>query len=253
MSPTEGVLSEAWGVYKTHWRHLLSISFVVYAAVAVIGLLLVLLLTWFGAILAAIISLVALFWVQGALVEAVQDVRDGRADLSLSETFARVRPRLGSIIVAGILAGLGIALGLILLIVPGLYLLTIWVLIIPVIVLEDTSAGVAFGRSRELVRGYGWGVFGVIVLTILILIAFSIVLSVILIPLADWLRSFIQQVISGTLTTPFIAVTWTLLYYRLREAKEASAPAAVPPPEAPPPAEPPATEPPPAAPPPPGS
>jgi hypothetical protein len=248
MSPTEGVLSEAWAMYKAHWRHLLSISFVVYAGVALIGLVLVLLLTWLGAVISAIISLVALFWVQGALVKAVEDVRDGRADLSLGETFVRVRPQLGSIIVAGILAGLGIALGLILFIVPGLYLLTIWVLIIPVIVLEGRRAGESFGRSRELVRGYGWGVFGVIVLTILILIAFSIVLSLILIPAASWLRNFLQQVISGTLTTPFIAVTWTLLYYRLREAKEALAPAAVPPPEAPPAAEPPPAEPPPAGP-----
>jgi hypothetical protein len=220
VSPTEGVLSEAWGMYKAHWRHLLSISFVVYLAVALINLILVAALTWFGAIIGAIISFVALFWVQGALVRAVDDVRDGRADLSLSETFERVRPQLGSIIVAGILAGLGIALGLILLIVPGLVLLTWWVLIIPVIVLEGRRAGESFSRSRELVRGYGWSVFGVIVLTILLIIAFYIVLSLILIPAADWLRSFIQNVVGGALTTPFIATAWTLLYFRLRAAKE---------------------------------
>lgn len=220
MKPTEGVLSEAWGLYKAHWRHLLSISFIVYAAVAVINLILVAALTWFGAILGAIISFVALFWVQGALVKAVDDVRDGRADLGLSETFQRVRPQLGSIIVAGILAGLGILLGLILLIVPGLVLLTWWILIIPVIVLENRRAGESFSRSRELVRGYGWSVFGVIVLTILLIIAFYIVLSLVLLPVADWLRSFIQNVVGGALTTPFIATAWTLLYYRLREAKE---------------------------------
>ena len=32
MSPTSGVISEAWNVYKAHWRHLLTFSFVVYAA-----------------------------------------------------------------------------------------------------------------------------------------------------------------------------------------------------------------------------
>lgn len=220
MKPTEGVLGEAWGLYKAHWRHLLSISFIVYAAVAVINLILVAALTWFGAILGAIISFVALFWVQGALVKAVDDVRDGRADLGLSETFQRVRPQLGSIIVAGILAGLGILLGLVLLIVPGLVLLTWWILIIPVIVLENRRAGESFSRSRELVRGYGWSVFGVIVLTILLIIAFYIVLSLVLLPVADWLRSFIQNVVGGALTTPFIATAWTLLYYRLRAAKE---------------------------------
>jgi hypothetical protein len=226
MSPTDGVLSEAWGMYKAHWRHLLPIALVVYAAVALISLLLTTILeNWIAGILGAVVSLVALFWVQGALVKAVEDVRDGRPDLTLGETFQRVRPQLGSIIVGGILAGIGILLGLVLLIVPGLVLLTWWVLIIPVIVLEERSAGEAFSRSRALVRGHGWGVFGVIVLTILIVIAFAIALGLVLLPFQDWLASFLSNVISGTLVTPFIAVTWTLLYYRLRGAKEPSEPA----------------------------
>ena len=236
MSPTEGVLSEAWGLYKAHWRHLLKFSFLVYVGVALTTLLLVLVLGRFGAVLGAILSLVAGFWVQGALVRAVDDVRDGKPDLSLGETFESVRPQLAAIIVGGILAGLGIALGLVLLIVPGLILMTWWVLLIPVIVLEKTSAGVAFGRSRELVRGNGWNVFGVIVLTFLLFFAFSIVLSILLSPVSDWLQSFLSSVISGTLVWPFVAVTWTILYYRLRGAKEAvaetPAPATPPPPPA---------------------
>jgi hypothetical protein len=241
VNPTEGVLREAWGMYKAHWRHFLTISFVVYLTIAVVGAVLTLLLTWLGAIIAAVVSLVGLFWVQGALVKAVEDVRDGRADLSLGETFDRVKPKLGSIIVAGILAGLAIFIGLLLLIAPGLFLMTIWCLIVPVIVLEGASAGESFGRSRELVRGYGWNVFGVIVLAILLLIGFGIVLSIILTPLADWLQSAVSNVVSGTLTAPFIALTLTLLYYRLRQVKSAEAPAPAPAapaaaaPEAPPP------------------
>ena len=227
MNPTSGVIGEAWETFKAHWRHLVPIALVVYMAVALISLVLVLLLTWFGAILSFIISLIALFWVQGALVRAVEDIRDGRADLSLGETFERVRPQLPAIVVGGLLAGLGIALGLVLLIVPGLILLTWWIVIIPVIVLEGRSAGEAFGRSRELVRGHAWSVFGVIVLTILLVIAFNIVLSLLLLPVSDWLRSFLSNVIIGTVVTPFVVVTWTTLYYRLRAAKEppAEAPA----------------------------
>lgn len=227
MSPTAGVLSESWDLYKRHWQHLLSISFVVYLGVALLSILLVAVLTWLGAILAAVISLIALFWVQGALVRAVDDVRDGRADLSLGQTFVRVRPQLTSIVVAGILAALGIFVGLLLLIVPGLVLLTWWIVIIPVIVLEGRSAGEAFSRSRELVRGFGWSVFGVIVLTILLFIAFRILLGLALLPFADWLQSFVTEIVAGTIVTPFVAVAWTLLYYRLRAAKEA--PAAPPP------------------------
>ena len=227
MNPTSGVIGEAWETFKAHWRHLMPIALVVYVAVALISLVLVLLLTWFGAILSFIISLIALFWVQGALVRAVEDIRDGRADMSLGETYERVRPQLPAIIVGGLLAGLGIALGLVLLIVPGLILLTWWIVLIPVIVLEERSAGEAFGRSRELVRGHAWSVFGVIVLTILVVIALNIVLSMLLLPVSDWLRSFLSNIIIGTVVTPFVVVTWTTLYYRLRAAKEppAEAPA----------------------------
>src|SRR5512133_682336 len=231
MSPTSGVIGESWNLYKAHWRHLLPIAFVVYLTVAILGALLAALLTWFGAIIAAFISLVALFWLQAALVKAVEDVRDGRVDLSLGETFEAARPHLAAVLVAGILAALGIVIGLVLLIIPGLILMTLWAVIIPAIVVEGRSAGESFGRSRELVRGYGWGVFGVIVLTILLLIGVSIVLSLILTPLADWLQGFVSQIVSGTLTAPFIAVVLTVLYFRLRAAKEpAAAPAEEPPP-----------------------
>ena len=233
MSPTEGVIGEAWALYKAHWRHLLTFSFTVYLAVAVIGALLAAALTWLGALLAALLSLVAVFWLQAALVKAVDDVRDGRADLSLGETFAAAQEHLTAVIVAGILAAIGIIVGLILLIVPGLVLMTWWAVIIPTIVLENRSAGESFTRSRELVRGYGWSVFGVIVLVILLLIGFQIVLGLVLTPLADWLQSFVSQIVSGTLTAPFIAVVLTLLYLRLRAAKE---PAATPAPTPTPPA-----------------
>jgi hypothetical protein len=251
VNPTGGVISQAWGLYKVHWKHLFSIAFIVYAIVALISLLLVLILGWFGGLVAAIISLIATFWVQGTLIKAVEDVRDGRADLAIGETFEKVRPYLASIIVAGILAGLGIALGLLLLIVPGLILLTWWSMVIPVVVLEGRRAGESFGRSRELVRGYAWNVFGVIVLTILILIGFRIVIGIVLFPLADWLETFVTEIVVGTIATPFAIVTWTLLYFRLREAEGAvAAPAAAAPaPEAPAaPEAPPAPEPPPAAP-----
>jgi len=230
MSPTSGVIREAWEVYKAHWRHLLTFSFVVYAAVALIAALLGAVFDrWLASILGALISLVAFFWLQAALVKAVEDVRDGRADLSLADTFDQARRHLSAVLVAGILAGLGIIVGLILLIVPGLVLLTWWAVIIPVIVLENRSASESFTRSRELVRGYGWSVFGVIVLVILLLIGVDIVLDILLSPLQEWLQGFLSQFISGTLTAPFTATVLTLLYFRLRAAKETPAPPPPPP------------------------
>jgi small basic protein len=220
VNPLSGVFGEAWALYKAHWQHFFAIAFLVFVVVAAAGILLAALLGWLGLLIGIFISLAGTFWLQGALIQAVADVRDGRADLSVSETFGHVYPKLGTIIVTGILLGLAIAIGLFLLIVPGLYLMTIWIAVIPAIVLEHRGIGESFGRSRELVRGYGWNVFGTIVLTVLILIGVGIVVGLILSPLADWLASLIQQLVANTIVTPFVVAVWTLVYYRLKGREE---------------------------------
>jgi hypothetical protein len=225
------VISEAWELYKAHWRHLLPFALVVYLILGFVSLLLVAALGWFGAVLGWLVGIIGLFWLQGALVEAVADVRDGRADMSMGETFRHAQEHIGPLAIAGILAGLAIGVGLLLLIVPGLYLLTIWSVLIPVIVLERRGVMEAFGRSRELVRGNGWNVFGVIVLSILVLIAAAIVIGLLLFWLEGWFGAFVRSVISNTMTAPFVALALTVLYYRLLQLKEA--PAAAPAPAAP--------------------
>jgi hypothetical protein len=230
MRPGE-VLSEAWAMYKAHWRQFLPLAFVVFLVISLISLVLAWVLGWFGAVLAAVIGFIGVFWLQGALCEAVADVRDGRADLSISETIQKVRPRVAPLLGAGVLAGLGVAVGLLLLIVPGLILLTWWSVIVPVVVLERVPAMESFGRSRELVRGHGWNVFGVIALTVLILLLFVIVFAIVAAILLNWLpdelQSFVQTLVADTLTAPFLALAWTLLYFRLKDLKRETEPAAV--------------------------
>jgi hypothetical protein len=222
------VLREAWELYKRQWRHLLPLALAVYLLLALLVLLLTLLLGWVGAIAAALVSIVGTFWLQGALVIAIQDVRDGRPDLSISETLARVRPRINTLTIAGLLAGIAIVIGFAFLIVPGLVLLTWWLFIVPVIMLEGASVSESFGRSRELGRGNGWNVFGLIVLTILVVIVGQILLRLALIPLHDDVEGYVGSVLSNTLFTPFVAAAWTLGYYRLRgleTSKTAASPA----------------------------
>src|SRR5215468_4891406 len=180
MSPLSGVLTETWALYRRYAAHFLLIAFVIYLTVAIlVGLLS--LAGWFGNVLGLIIELAALFLLQAALVKAVQDVRDGRVDLNLSQTFQAALPYLLPVAGAGILAAIGIAIGLALLIVPGLILLTFWCLIVPFIVIGETGPIDAFSKSMRTVRGYAWNVF-------------------------------------GTLVLPFLALVITLIYYRLMAA-----------------------------------
>lgn len=215
------MIGQAWDMYKAHWRHLLPIALVVYILIAFLTLLLTALLGWLGAILGALAALAGVFWLQGALVVAIDDVRDGRADLSIGETLARVQPRLNTLTLAGLLAAIGVGVGLVLLIVPGLYLLTIWLLIVPAIMLEGRGVGDAFSRSQELVRGYGWSVFGVIVLTILILFGVSLVFGIVDSAIDNRWVGLLFNIVTQTLTAPFVALAWTLTYYELRGLKGA--------------------------------
>jgi hypothetical protein len=223
------IIGQAWELYKRHWRHLIPVALAVYVLVAVLTVVLTALLGWVGAILGFLVSLAGIFWLQGALVLAVDDVRDGRADLSIRETLNRVLPRVNTLTVAGLLAGLGIVIGFLLLIVPGLYLLTIWLLIVPAIVLEGHGVMSSFGRSRELIRGHGWNVFGVIVLTVAIMIAVGIGVSLVEAGLDNSLVTFLLDIATETATAPFLALAWTLTYFELRALKEGQpAPAPVP-------------------------
>jgi len=220
------VIGKAWDMYKAHWRHLVPIAFVVYVLISLLILLLGT-LGWLGALLGFVASIAGIFWLQGALVLAVDDVRDGRADLSLTQTLDRVTPHLGTLVAAGLLAGIAIAIGLVLLIVPGLYLMTIWLVIVPAIMLENRGVSDSFSRSHDLVRGYGWSVFGVIVLTFLIFIGVGIVFGILDSALDSAWLSFALNVILQTVTAPFLALAWTNTYYELRDLKGAEPTAAV--------------------------
>lgn len=213
-------MSEAWDGYRAHWRHLLPIAFIVYLLISLLELLLVALLGWVGAVVGGLIGLAGIFWLQGALVIAIDDVRDGRADLTITETLDRVRPRLNTLTLAGLLAALAIGIGLVLLVIPGLVLLTFWLLIVPVIMLEGVGVFASFGRSARLVRGNGWSVFAVIALTVLVLLLVSIVVSLIGSGADSVLARVVLDIITQTLTAPFIALAWTMAYYRLRELEQ---------------------------------
>jgi hypothetical protein len=218
MNPLSGVLGEAWAMYRTHARHLLTIAFVIYVVAAVLQAILAGLLGVVGALLAAVVGIVAAFLLQAALVKAVEDVRDGRVDLSLGDTLRAAQPYVGRVALASILAGIAIAVGLVLLIVPGLFLVTIWCLIVPVIVLERAAVSAAFQRSRDLVRGFGWQVFGTLVLVWLLLILTNLVITAVLAPLPDAAQQVISGIVSGTLISPFVALVLTMGYFRLRAA-----------------------------------
>jgi hypothetical protein len=227
------VLGEAWSLYTRFFARFLVIALIVFAVVNVVYALLDAALyddddlssatSWILVAISVAASTIGTFWLQGAFVKAVQDVRDGTFDSTTSEIFGAVTPVLGTLIVAGILAGLGIGIGFILLIVPGVILLTWWAVIAPVIVVEHKGVIDSFGRSRELVSGFFWPVLGIVLITALLTGVAGGILTAVFSFLPRFLEILIGATVAQAIVAPFSAIALTLTYFKLREAKEAAA------------------------------
>ena len=221
------ILSRTFAMYRDQFALLIGAALILFVPVGLIN-------GWFYSeggfllsLLAGALSIVATFWYQGMVVEAARDILDGRRDQTIGGLFSSASPVLAALIGAGILAGIGIAIGFVLLIVPGLFLLTIWSVLVPVIVLERTGVFDSFGRSRELVRGNGWQVFGVLVVLFLIILVIRLVLSVIIGALLDSFVGFaLADMIVNLLTVPLSALAASNIYFELKRLRGEPVPGA---------------------------
>ncbi|HUB75209.1 MAG TPA: hypothetical protein VL979_14390 [Solirubrobacteraceae bacterium] len=170
------------------------------------------------AVLGELISLIAGTLFTGMVVELVADVQDGRRDATAAQLLRAVTPVLGQLILVGVLVAIGVLVGLVALIVPGLIALTLWSVAAPVVVLERPGAIAALGRSRELVRGNGWQVFGVIVvLDVMVLVAVFLLEAVA--AAASSAAGLVVAVVLGVLSAPIPALAAAVLYFELRGAR----------------------------------
>jgi hypothetical protein len=207
------VISRAFSIYGEQAMVLIPAALVVFGIEALLSLA----LRGWAAALAGLVGLVASTFYNGMVVELVRDVQDGRRDSSAGDLFRAVRPVVLPLIAVSLLAGIGIAIGFVLLIVPGLILLTIWSVVAPVTVLERPGVFAAFSRSRALVRGYGWQVFGVLVVIFLLAIVAGIVVSAIAASLGNAGETVVSWIVN-VITAPLAALLTSVLYFALRRA-----------------------------------
>jgi hypothetical protein len=218
------VLNRVFELYKEHFGVLIPAAFWLFLIVSIlsgivgrhqVGLLLIV----------AVITFAVAILYQGMVVSLVHDVQDGRRDSSVGELFRSVGPVLGPLIGASLLYGLGVGIGFFLLIVPGCILLTIWAVIAPAIVIEKRDVMASFRRSRDLVKGFGWSVFGTVIVATLITFIASAILTAIAEAIAGGpILRIVFGALAATLTAPVGGLVAAVLYYRLLELKGETAP-----------------------------
>jgi hypothetical protein len=207
------VLEQAWSLYQRLFARSLGIGALVFGVVHFFdvaprgGL----------AVVAFVLSFAGVALVQGGLIEIVRGLHaDGDDDPSLGQVLARASTRLGRLMAVSLLSGIGIAIGVLLLVVPGLVLATRWAVAVPVAMLEDTSARLALQRSRAIVRGNEWRVFRVVVVSG-VLTAGANVAFVLISARLGLFGSWLALTLGSALTVPYTAHALTVVYYTLRD------------------------------------
>lgn len=224
-------LHEVFSTYGELAGVLLPVAFWIFLFVAAVNGLIAGNLALFP--LALAVSVIAETLYQGIVVTLVRDARAGR-QRSIGEIVGSVAPVIPTLIGAGVLSGLAVGIGFFLLIVPALILLTIWAVIAPVIVVERSGVTGAFGRSRELVSGNGWPVFGAIFVALMVTFIAALLLGAIGSSIAHGvIVEIVFSAVASTITAPIGALVAAVLYFRLlaiNKAVEASADQGEPPP-----------------------
>src|SRR5712692_8196376 len=152
------------------------------------------------------------------LYGAFQDMRGRPVNLgeSLQVGLNRFFAIVGLAIVMGILA----MLGFMLLIVPGLILLTMWFVATPVCVVERLGPNASLRRSSQLTKGHRWKIFGLMLVLLIISMAVTPTIEYALAAIGGSMLSLIGNVIWNGVWGAFYAISVVVTYHDLRVAKE---------------------------------
>ncbi|MEA2429169.1 MAG: hypothetical protein QOF37_2797 [Thermoleophilaceae bacterium] len=218
---TADAFDRIFALYRTQFAVLMGTALVIFVPIGILSGIVASSGSVFLAFLALGLSLIGSALYTGAVVEAVNDMRDGRRDFSVGNLLQAASPFIIPLIAAGFLYGVMVVVGLILIIVPGLVFLTWFCLYPPAIVIEKRGIFPAFTRSRELVSGNGWRVFGVLVVAVLIQSVLQNLLQRIALNASDSAVVFtIVTTIASVITAPIISLAVSVMYFQLRDLKE---------------------------------
>ncbi len=181
----------------------------------------------FGGFLIGLFTWAAQALASGAVVKAVADTYLGD-EPEWQESIRFALTRLGALLAGSFLFGLGVGLGFVFLLIPGIFLALSWAVFAPAIVIEGKSGSGGLGRSWELVKGRRWQILGTFIILYIIVAVAGLIIALILGGLlgagSDGAFNFaniIVNIISGVLTTPLMAIATVVVYFDLRVRKEA--------------------------------
>jgi hypothetical protein len=209
------VFREAWRLYTRLWMRSMLMGGLIFGALHFLEIVFRSHRGLLVGLLTIVLTLMGTSLLQGALVEVVRGPHeDGDDDPSALEALGRAGTKVGRLVGVALIQSIGIGLGLLLFVVPGLLALTRWAVAVPVAMLEDRKTDDAIRRSKQILAGNGWNVFKVIfvsgLLAVVVTIPFSLVAA--RAGLVGW---WIASTLASMLVAPFAAHALTVVYFAL--------------------------------------
>jgi hypothetical protein len=127
--------------------------------------------------------------------------------------------RFWSVLLVSVLVGLATIAGLILFVIPGIYIGVRLCVSIEALVVEGRRGTQAMGRSWELVGGHWWHAFGTLLVAALLT---GLVNALITAPFSgtSWFVQAVVAAVATVVTLPYGVLVGVLLYLDLRARKE---------------------------------
>ncbi len=231
------ILSTAWQLYRRHWRTLLAIAAVVVVPFTLLQYLIgdqvrtrgeetangvvVSTSSWAvgtAGLVAALAGVVMFLVLTGAITRAVAAEVAGE-DPSVEQSYRFGFHRFWSVLLVSVLVGLATVAGLILLVIPGIYIGIRLAVSIEALVVEGRKGTQAMARSWELVGGHWWHAFGTLVVAGLLT---GLVNALITAPFGGtgWFLQAVVAAVATVVTLPYGVLVGVLLYLDLRARKE---------------------------------
>jgi sorbitol-specific phosphotransferase system component IIC len=161
--------------------------------------------------------------IAAAMIHMLREVSMGNRP-SAPQCLQAALDAFAALFVAILFMAAGIAVGLVALILPGIYLLIRWFFVAQCVVIEDQRGFDALARSGQLVRDNWWRTFAIVLVAQLVAAIPAILISV---PMEAAAESADREVIglagdmlASIATAPFVAIVTTLLFYDLRARRE---------------------------------
>lgn len=242
---TGELLDRTFSLYRSHFGLFLGIfalPYMVVLAFQLVGLVFQssaprlpnILLTLAWSVGAGLLTLVVSAVSQAATVVAVSNFLLGRP-ASVTDSFSAVKGEILGVLGLSLLVSVAAGFGFVAIIVPGVLLLIMWSLAVPVKVLEHKGIFDSMSRSMELTKGH-WGrifVIGLLILAlkfgvssllqwpVLIAAGFSIRGGVHQLTVGWQVALLVSAFVSTSLVGALATIAFSVVYYDERVRKEA--------------------------------